>query len=167
LREKRLADKRGHGMDALRQAELSMDIKIREDRQDLDSKIDNDLELMDEAAARRAIEEGVSTPPKSSSLGDSTEDSSLGDESIVLGEDEAQLLGLKNGGQMKKILDGDRARKGKMKKEKAVGLTLWDPKLRPVDCSMDVVKSEFPSELVDDHPVFRLLGHVWHNGSGM
>jgi len=155
-------------MDALRLAEESMDVKMDEDGETAaDDKTGKVNELMDEAAARKAIEEGVRLPPNSSSPGDSIrDDSSLGEESVVLGEDEAKLLGLKNGGQMKKILDSDRVKKGQMKEEKVLGVKLWDDKSRPMDCPI-VVRSEFPSSLADAHPVLRLLRNAWNNWSGM
>jgi hypothetical protein len=142
-----------------------MDIKMEiEEGAPGETSIDEDL--MDEAAARKAIEEGASTPPKSSSPGCSTAvDPNAADESIVLGEDEAKLLGLKDGGRMKKILDNDRVKKGK-KKEKVLGIDLWDNTPRPPDRPIEIVKPEFPLSLANEHPVLRLLGNAWRNWSG-
>jgi hypothetical protein len=169
LKEKRLADKRGNGMDALKLAEESMDINMQNVEEGADNAATKAGEttmngdLMDEAAARKAIEEGASSPPKSSSSGFSTAtDANGADESVLLGEDEAKLLGLKDGGRMKKILDSDRAKKGK-KKEKVLGVKLWDDTPRPADRPIEFRKPEFPSSLVDEHPVLRLLGNAWRN----
>jgi hypothetical protein len=63
---------------------------------------------------------------------------------------------------MKKILDSDRAKKGK-KKEKVLGVKLWDDTPRPADRPIEFRKPEFPSSLVDEHPVLRLLGNAWRN----
>jgi hypothetical protein len=119
--------------------------------------------LMNEAAARKAVEEGTSSPPKSSSPSFSTAtDASGADESIMLGDDEAKFLGLKDGGRMKKILDSDRTKKGK---EKELGVKLWDDTPRPVGCPIKIRAFEFPSSLMGEHPVLRLLGNAW-NGWG-
>jgi len=153
-------------MDALKLAEESMDINMGNEEEGADNTAGETTmngDLMDEAAARKAIEEGASSPPKSSSPGFSTAtDTNGADESVLLGEDEAKLLGLKDGGRMKKILDSDRAKKGK-KKEKVLGVKLWDDTPRHADRPIEFRKPEFPSSLVDEHPVLRLLGNAWRN----
>lgn len=118
-------------MDALKRAEESMDINMESGEKGADNaatrragEITIDGDLMDETAARKAIEEGGSSSLKWSGLGFSTAtDANGADESVVLGEDETKLLGLKDGGRMKKILDSDRAKKEK-KKEKMLGVKL-------------------------------------------
>ena len=164
LKEKILADKRGNGMDALRQAEESMDAVMEDGVGANETDKDEDSQLMDEAAARRAIELVRSPPPKSSSPAGGEGNS--GEESVVLGEDEAKLLGFKNGKQMKKILDSDRAKKGKMKEEKFLGQKLWDDNPRPKDSPLKVARLEFPLALVDQNPIFRLLQNAWYDWSG-
>jgi len=156
-------------MDALKRAEESMVINMENGEKGADnaatrraSEITIDGDLMDETAARKAIEEGGSSSLKSSGPGFSTAtDANGADESVVLGEGETKLLGLKDGGRMKKILDSDRAKKEK--KEKMLGVKLWDDTPRPTDRPIEFNKPEFPSSLVDDHPVIRLLGNAWRN----
>jgi hypothetical protein len=168
LKEKRSADKRGDGMDALRLAEKSTDINMEDGRANPENSSPNagpDNDLMDEVAARKAIAERTCSPLKSlSPSGSTVGDLNAVEESVILEEDEAKLLGLRNGGQMKKILDSDRAKKGKVKVEKVLGVKLWDDTPRPVHCP--IVKPEFPSLLVDQQPVFRLLRNAWRSWSG-
>jgi hypothetical protein len=168
LREKRSADKRGDGMDALRLAEQSMDVKTDDGEEYADSmgaaahETRKDNDWMDEVAARKAIAAGSRTPAKSlSPSGSIAGDVNAVEESVVLGEDEAKLLGLKNGGQMKKILDSDRAKKRKVEEEKVLGVKLWEDIPRPENCP--ILRPEFPQLLVDQHPVFRVLENIWHN----
>ena len=157
-------------MDALRLAEQSMDVKMDDGEEYPEGtgaaahEASKDNDWMDEVAARKAIAEGSHTPSKSlSPSGSIAGDVNAVEESVVLGEDEAKLLGLKNGGQMKKILESDRAKKGKVKEEKVLGVKLWEDIPRPDNCP--ILRPEFPQLLVDQHPVFRVLENSWRNRS--
>ena len=109
-------------MDALRLAEESLDIKMKDGDGDGDYPIaDGDSvkvkseteELTNEEAAWRAVEEGARH--KSSTPGDSADGHGNDNEEVFLGEEQAKLLGLKDGERMKKILESDRA--GRLKGE--------------------------------------------------
>lgn len=169
LKEKKLADKKGNGIDALRLAEESIDIKMEDGDEatgveDERYKVKFEMgKLTNEEAAWKAVEE--SARHKSSTPGDSAD--GLGDdhEAVVLGEDEAKLLGLKDGERMKKILESDRAGKVKIKVEKVLGVRLWDDNPRPADYFM-TAKLKFPL-VCDRQPVLQLLESAWRRQVGM
>lgn len=159
LKEKKIADKRGRGIDALKLAEESVDIKME------DSNLAAGAEgegLMNEEAAWKAVEE--SARHKSSTPRDSADGLGDDNEAVVLGEEESKLLGLKDGERMKKILDSDRAGKVKAKVEKVLGVKLWDNTPRPADYSMGQ-GLKFPL-VCDGQPVLQLLETAWRRQAG-
>jgi hypothetical protein len=167
LNEKKLADVKGNGMDALRLAEEYIDVRMDDDSEEI-AGVGSRLTsvkgtLMDESAARRAIAEGMPSPKLSSPSG-STERAITTEDPIVLGEDEAKLLGLKDGGRMKKILDSDRSKRGK-EIDKVLGVKLWDDTRSCSDSLAEPVRQEFPSVTMGEHPVLCLLGNAWHHWS--
>lgn len=137
-------------MEALKLAEQSMDVPMNDGEIDDGEALFNSeltregAELMDEDAARRAVEEGMRDG--SSPSGHTDEDAVA-----MLAEDDANMIGLKNGPRMKQILEGDRAKREMVKKVKVQGVSLWDHTPGP---SHAEGKIQFPSVEV---PPLRLL----------
>lgn len=119
-------------------------------------------ELMDESAAWRAVQEGLRSSSKSSTSPSGSCGPEGGQKDAAVGEDQTKLLAGKNRERMKKILENDRTKLGKVKEAKVLGVPLWESKPRPGDHDAAmVIQSPFPS-LPNGHPALRLLGSVWH-----
>lgn len=155
LKEKQKADKKGNGIEALRLAEMSVANKGGSALASIDEPNGNS-DLMDETAALKAIEDGLcdDTSPGRSS------DGRVDDQSAVIGDEEADKMGLKDGDRMKKILASDRAKKGVSKDVKILGVPLWGNDTNAMDHSDDMTEPEFP-ESIQDHRILRLLENAW------
>ncbi|KDQ57531.1 hypothetical protein JAAARDRAFT_58139 [Jaapia argillacea MUCL 33604] len=141
LKEKLLDDKKGRGINALRNAEEALrsspgrlDAKLRM-KAEMDEDGDDEMDWGNEEAARVAIHQAEgkflrngmlsvhSSPAKTAYDSDEDNDREMLDE-----KDRERLLGSKGGKAIGKILEKDRVQKGKGKqKEKApiVGIPLW------------------------------------------
>jgi hypothetical protein len=148
LKEKRLADKRGKGGEALRLAEVALAGK------------DALLEEMDEEdwtnedAARTAVAQREYMEKRSSPMAND-----FGINEMVLdAEDKQRLFGEERGKAIEDILDGDRAKTQKEKEnQKVFGVSLWSEWIPGMDNHMAIDSAVPMKELIGSHPVLRLV----------
>ncbi|KAH9930387.1 hypothetical protein B0H21DRAFT_106737 [Amylocystis lapponica] len=144
LKEKKLADKRGNGMSALRAAEAAVASSSQQLKRELMSEMDdeedseNDAAWADEDAALQIVQRGArgldmrsSSPvPTTTHASEESDDDSESDEEDLQEADCEKILGEKGGKAVGKILASDRRSnvtkaKGK-RKERVIGVSLWE-----------------------------------------
>ncbi|CAL1706939.1 unnamed protein product [Somion occarium] len=155
LKEKKIADKRGSGSDALRRAEEAVNLpktkskrSLLDEMEDEEEKPDSDSEVdwANEEAAMNIVRQGSrrlilksSSPARAPAHHGDSDSDDEGEVGEALEEDECRkILGEKDGTAVGSILAKDRASAHeKTKKRKAVrGVVLWD--MVPVDDNMGV-----------------------------
>jgi hypothetical protein len=146
LKEKRLADKRGKGAEALRLAEVALAGK--------DALLEemNEEDWTNEEAARTAVAERERMEMKSSpTMNDTTHEDMVLDAS-----DKQRLFGEERGKAIGDILDGDRAKTRKEKEtEKVFGVPLWSEEIQDLDNHMPVDNVTQIAKPRDSHPVLQ------------
>jgi hypothetical protein len=148
LKEKRLADKRGKGVEAFRLAEVALAGK--------DALLEemNEEDWTNEDAARTAVEQRERMETKSSPMANNMGD----DEMILDAEDKQRLFGEERGKAIEDILDGDRAKTRKEKEnQKVFGVSLWSKGVSDLEDPMAIDNVVPMPELEGSHPVLRLV----------
>ncbi|KAF7376222.1 VWFA domain-containing protein [Mycena sanguinolenta] len=153
LKEKKLADQRGKGSAAFRQAEDALRAGSP-----LSDESDNDDEedWTNEAAAIKDHSRGWGSTSSPGPGTSDSEDVSLND------EDQYRLLGEKQGKAVVQILDSDREKRAAAKgKQKVLGVPLWEVDAAPMDTDPTIPS---PPDHTRKQPVLALLKSTIHSG---
>lgn len=158
LRDKRLADARGKGSDALQLAENTLQYNIPErdfDSDDEESRADNNSDWNDEQAAIDAVRAGK-LQKGSPSAGPS-------DDIITEDYDGERLFGAKTGKAINGIIQSDKQKQelGRSK-QKIRGVSLWTANVQGT--SQDTNLPTPPN--FGDHPILQLLQKSLAHNSG-